>query len=106
MFQDYTDWRCEKRARVLYALATGMKELEAYVSNILFYSTPITSLSLNQSQPPAIFPSLAPMIYKSCLLYNQSVSANLEFTETRGHELESLAFHSFVENWIAGDDRP
>ena len=45
-----------------------------------FYSLLISSpRTLNQIQPPTKFPSFTPRIYKSCLLYDQSISAHLEF---------------------------
>ena len=36
MFNDYTDERRDKLARVLYALAMGIDEIKRYVINLLF----------------------------------------------------------------------
>ncbi|KAJ3513630.1 hypothetical protein NLJ89_g2845 [Agrocybe chaxingu] len=56
MFEDYTNARREKLARVLYALAKGISELKELVVQKSTISSPI-------------FPPFTPRIYTSCMLY-------------------------------------
>jgi hypothetical protein len=83
MLEDYTGRRIEKLARMLYALAAGIKELKGYVVNSSFSLISNSAHRLVTLSFPIIFPPSTPRVYRSCMVYKESVSGQLAFRTLR-----------------------